>query len=158
MVIFSEVLKSEDQFTVKENKDLLIVEGLISQHDWLNVTGWDSCKIDNYCASETQCKSISRKFEDKSYSLLIIAGSWCGDTKSELPKLFKIINVSKLDTNQYDLIGVDTDKMIKVQFSDKFKINKVPSLIVLKDGTEIGRIEEYPEKSWEEDIMIILGD
>ena len=156
LVIFSEAVKSEDKFTVKENKGLLIVEGLISQHDWLDVSGWDSCKINNYCASESICKSISRKFEDKSYRLLVVAGSWCGDTKTELPKLFKIINVCKLDTNQYDIIGVDTDKMIKVQYSYKFFINKVPSLIVLKDGTEIGIIDVYPELIWDEDIMIIL--
>ena len=35
-------------------------------------------------------------------------------------------------------------------------IQRVPTTIVLRTGTELGRIVEYPEKSNEEDLLKIL--
>jgi hypothetical protein len=35
-------------------------------------------------------------------------------------------------------------------------IQRVPTTIVLRNGTELGRIAEYPEKSNEEDLLKIL--
>jgi hypothetical protein len=36
------------------------------------------------------------------------------------------------------------------------KINKVPTMIIIKNGKEIGRIEEFPEDTWENDLIKIL--
>jgi hypothetical protein len=41
--------------------------------------------------------------------------------------------------------------------SEKFSVQRVPTTIVLRDGTELGRIVEYPEKSNEEDLLMILS-
>jgi hypothetical protein len=41
--------------------------------------------------------------------------------------------------------------------SEKFNIQRVPTTIVLRDGVELGRIVEYPEKSNEEDLLKILN-
>jgi len=39
---------------------------------------------------------------------------------------------------------------------EKFNVQRVPTTIVLQNGTELGRIVEYPERSNEEDLLRIL--
>ena len=40
--------------------------------------------------------------------------------------------------------------------SEKFNIQRVPTTLVLRDGTELGGIMVYQEKSNEEDLLKIL--
>jgi hypothetical protein len=139
-------------------KGHIIINGRITVPEWIEVSKMDTNLIKDYQADLLICQNIENIFKHNEYKLQVIGGSWCGDTKSEFPKLFKILNVCNIKENKFELFGVDRDKIIQIEKYNEINISKVPTLIVLKNEIEIGRIEEFPESSWEKDLLIILGD
>ncbi len=57
---------------------------------------------------------------------------------------------------QYLMYGVDRAKEAKYIEHKLYRVEKVPTIIVLKDNTEVGRIVENTKKSIEEDLMEII--
>ena len=57
---------------------------------------------------------------------------------------------------EMDLIMVDRDKKSGQGLADGKNIHHVPTIIIYKNGDEVGRIVESPIESLEEDIFNIL--
>lgn len=55
------------------------------------------------------------------------------------------------------MLGVDREKREPSATAEKWNINKVPTVVVLSQGKELGKIVEYPEANWEDDILKILS-
>jgi hypothetical protein len=156
MAILSTKNFAQDYNVYHTHHGLLMIEGKLNPNDWIEICNWDTNKISEYEPEIQSCKSIEKIFSNNEYKLYIVAGSWCGDTKSELPKIFRILQECKLSPDKYVLFGVGTDKTIKSEMEKDTKINKVPTMIIIKNGKEIGRIEEFPEDTWENDLIKIL--
>jgi len=90
----------------------------------------------------------------------IFMGSWCGDSKREVPRMYKILQQAGMDTNQVRLIFVDNSlKAYKQspQHEEQGKnIHHVPTMIVYDGNKEKGRIIESPVVSLEKDLLAIL--
>jgi len=78
------------------------------------------------------------------YTYEIFLGTWCGDSRRELPRLEKIFNAMGVDMNDIAIITVDRDKISPNGEQEGKDIRYVPTLIVSKDNQEIGRIVESP--------------
>jgi thiol-disulfide isomerase/thioredoxin len=87
-------------------------------------------------------------------SILVFMGTWCDDSKREIPKFFKIMEISEF--SNYSIIGLDRKKKSPEGKEIFYDIKNVPTFIIISDGREIGRIIETPEKTLEEDILKIL--
>ncbi len=89
-------------------------------------------------------------------------GSWCGDSKRELPRFLQILNTISFPEKKLTIIGVGNgDSLYKQSPSHQEKgksIFRVPTFIVYKNGIEINRITEYPVLSLEKDLLQILSD
>jgi thiol-disulfide isomerase/thioredoxin len=86
-----------------------------------------------------------------SINFIVFGGTWCGDTKSLLPKFFAVTDAAGFTDNHITLIGVDRSKKTLYNLAEAFGIVNVPTFIVMKNGKEIGRVVEYgktgvPEK------------
>jgi len=86
-----------------------------------------------------------------SVNLIVFGGTWCGDTKSLLPKFFATTDGAGFPDSRITLIGVDRSKKTLYNLTEAFAITNVPTFIVMKNGKEIGRVVEYgkmgnPEK------------
>ena len=90
------------------------------------------------------------------YFFLIFAGSWCEDSESQVPIIFQIIKKAEIADSQIQLFGINREKQEHTGTATKFKIEKAPTLVILHNGKEIGRISEFPDKSWEQDIINLL--
>ena len=89
--------------------------------------------------------------------ILIIFGSWCSDSKIQVPRFYKILDQAKYSERKLKLIGVNRDKnALSVNITDK-NIERVPTFIVYKDGVELGRIIETPKKTLEKDLAKIVA-
>jgi hypothetical protein len=87
----------------------------------------------------------------------IYLGLWCSDSRNNVPPFLKIL----------DAIGVPvTVRFFNVQrkpvktiqyFSDKFRVERVPTFIFYRGKAEIGRIVENPKASLIEDMIAILS-
>ena len=111
----------------------------------------------------TETKNKLLQQPTKNISIEIFFGSWCGDSKREVPRFIKMLDEIKFNMANTKLVCVGgSDSLYKQspQREEKGKgIFRVPVFIVYKNGVEINRINEYPSMSLEKDFLSILtGD
>ena len=85
-------------------------------------------------------------------------GTWCGDSKREIPHFFKILDQVGFNTKDLELIAVDRNKKTPNNLQKVFNIKKVPTFLFYKQGKEIGRYVEYARESLEKDILQIVSE
>ncbi|MDZ7738139.1 MAG: thioredoxin family protein [Bacteroidales bacterium] len=88
--------------------------------------------------------------------IVVVLGTWCPDSRRELPRFMKIIESLGYDADRIRFIGVDSYKEAPVDDYDSFDIDRVPTFIFYHEKSELGRIIEYPEASLEKDMLDIL--
>jgi len=109
----------------------------------------------NYIADTTVISILRKKM--KNINIEIILGTWCGDSKDQVPRFIKILNELKYNTRKLTIFSVN--RGFKADGFDKNKSNiiKVPTFIIYRKNTEIGRIIETPLISLEKDLLEILN-
>ena len=89
--------------------------------------------------------------------LVVFGGTWCEDTQFILPKFFKLQEQSTFPDAAISFFAVDRNKKTIGGIADAFKIINVPTIIVMKDGKEIGRVVEYGKTGqWDKELMELL--
>ena len=106
---------------------------------------------DNYVPSDFSVL----KYDD--ISVVIFFGTWCHDSKRELPKALKIFNEIGINDENIELIAVGLDKKEPQGRAAKLKLMFTPTLIFFRGSQEIGRIIEKPVISLEKDIALIIS-
>lgn len=101
-----------------------------------------------------------KKITLKDISIQAYFGSWCGDSKRELPRFMKLMDAVSFPQSQLQIIGLGgSDSLYKQGPAQEEKgkgIFRVPTFIIMKQGKEIARINEYPVNSLEKDLLQIL--
>jgi len=92
----------------------------------------------------------------KGVTIKIIFGTWCGDSRRELPRFYKLIDEASIPEKNISLTAVDTKKSSYDKKLEGIKFTRIPTFIFYRYGKEIGRIVESTEKSLEEDMLKIL--
>jgi thiol-disulfide isomerase/thioredoxin len=115
----------------------------------------------NYAAHQIDSQSINAiKPLLKKKKIDLFLGTWCGDSKWEVPRMLKILEAAGFDTSQLAIVCVsnETDLYKKSpQGEERGKnIQRVPTLIVYEKNKEIGRIIESPVVTLEKDLLSIL--
>jgi len=115
---------------------------------------WFDDEYKNYTPNQLVINSIKPlKTEIK---VLIVAGSWCGDTQRELPRFFKITNEIGVPNNNIEMIMVDENKKTAAFNISVIQVTNIPTFIFFKDGKELGRIIEKPQTTLEDDLAKLL--
>jgi thiol-disulfide isomerase/thioredoxin len=96
-----------------------------------------------------------KKLSD-SIDIQIFMGTWCSDSKREVPRFLKIIDLSEFNHNKLQIINVDRKKKSPTHEEGNKNIEFVPTFIINKNGAEIGRIVEFPIITLESDLLNIL--
>ncbi|MDD3125117.1 MAG: thioredoxin family protein [Candidatus Kapabacteria bacterium] len=156
---------SHKEFAYKFDSDYIVFEdeagkevlsGAVTWKEWLDDVSWNRKTAMSTTADPLVSRSVCNVINNGKYFLLIFAGTWCEDSRSQLPIIFKMIQLGKLKESRYQLIGVDKDKVAYKLENLDIKVNKIPAIVIFDHDKEIGRIEEFPDKSWEQDILNIL--
>jgi len=87
----------------------------------------------------------------------VVFGSWCSDSREQIPRLIKVLELLGKDDIHATYVGVQKAKQERGEIVTKLKLTAVPTIIVTRKGTEIGRIVETPQASIEEDLAAILS-
>lgn len=117
----------------------------------------------NYDANYTNYKTDSLRIDSlksfpKDYKLTVVLGTWCGDSKFQVPNLFKVLDQAAISTEHMQIIAVDGTKKVDNGSLDGLNITRVPTIIVRnQDGVEVGRITERPQVSIEADLLKIVS-
>jgi thiol-disulfide isomerase/thioredoxin len=88
---------------------------------------------------------------------VIFGGTWCEDTQFILPKFFKLQEMTGIEDSVITFFGVNRAKKTLSSIADAFKVTNVPTIIVMRDGKEIGRLVEYGKTGkWDKELAGIL--
>jgi hypothetical protein len=91
-------------------------------------------------------------------TITVALATWCSDSKQHVPRLLKALDAAGNRRLLIMLIGIARKLSEPVEAIKRFNIVRVPTVIVERDGVEIGRIVENPKaKTMEEDLAAILN-
>ena len=90
------------------------------------------------------------------YQILLFLGTWCTDSEAEAPKIIKALEAAGNPRLSLSIHGVDRGKRDFSGLAQKYRIENVPTTVVLKGGKETGRIVEYPQESAEADLLNLM--
>ncbi len=89
---------------------------------------------------------------------VIVLGTWCGDSKEQVPRFFKILDQAGAVFDNLEIFCVDRQKEAPgLDIKAIYNIEKVPTFIFYRDDIEIGRIIETPKVSLENDMLEIFS-
>jgi hypothetical protein len=89
-------------------------------------------------------------------NFILVLGAWCGDSKEQVPRFVKLLDCLKYDVQRVLFIAVDRNKSAGGIAVGAYNIERVPTIIVVKNDVEIGRITETPEETLEKDLLKII--
>jgi len=118
-------------------------------------SSWYNKGLEDY-KPDTAMIGKLRTVATDSLSIKVVMGTWCPDSRREVPHFMKIIGLWGFPASKMTFIGVDNEKMSPVGEYEKLGIQRVPTFIIFKNNIEAGRIIENPTTSLEQDIADIL--
>lgn len=102
---------------------------------------WYTDNLKTYTPDATTIAALKAKASTVSF--VIFGGTWCHDTQNILPKYFSVLDAAGFPQDKVTLVIVDRAKTTIGNLQKPFNITNVPTLIIMKDGKEQGRIVEY---------------
>lgn len=135
--------QSQSQYTVRDSAGIKIFSGLLQKADLLQESsfGWMRQDIAWYKPDAEAVKHLTR-LKGKIH-LIVFGGTWCEDSQVVLPQLFKLMDAAQFPEKATTLIGVERNKKTLAQLTEALDVTKVPTIIVMLEGKEVGRVEEY---------------
>ena len=117
---------------------------------------WYGQNLAGYKPNEAATNALKSK--SNQLQLIVFGGTWCSDTKYILPKLFALTDAATFSQDRITLIGVDRDKKTISHLSEALGVINVPTIIVMKEGKEIGRVVEYGKTGvWDKELGEIIS-
>ena len=138
----------------KSEKAMLIGECNLDAFQDSSFAWWYNSEFENYEPNPDILNTLKQNLDE--YKIEIILGSWCSDSRREVPRFIKILDLLDYDPSQIEIIAVDREKSAPELDIESKGIELVPTFIFVKDGKEMGRIIETPLKTLEEDILEII--
>lgn len=101
-------------------------------------------------------------------SFTVVLGTWCPDSRREVPRLWKVLESVRYPVGEVEMKAVGSSRFTTdmgipsryLEWSEAVKehygVERVATIIVYRDGEEIGRVVETPEGLLEEDLLEIV--
>ena len=115
------------------------------------VKGYDTYKYDETAVSKLREAGFT------GLSIKIVLGTWCPDSRREVPRFFRVLDAVDFPKDKVELIGTDDSKFAPIENFAALDIVRVPTFIVFRNNIEVGRIIENPVTSLEQDMIDILS-
>lgn len=89
--------------------------------------------------------------------LEVYFGSWCSDSRRELPRLMKILDRSSPPGLRVRFYGLDRTKTKPARLARRGSIERVPTFVLSAGGREVGRVVESPRSTLEHDLALLAA-
>lgn len=120
---------------------------------------WFDTDYADYSVDTTTAALLTPLLEGRTVEIFM--GTWCGDSKREVPRMLKVLDACHVPSDHIRMIMVDYRDSVYKQSPGReekgLTIHHVPDLLVLDQGKEQGRIVESPVVSLEKDLLSIAG-
>jgi thiol-disulfide isomerase/thioredoxin len=126
--------------------------------DRLTQTPHSAWYIQGYDDYQINSEAVNKLLDigNNNLKIKIIMGTWCPDSRREVPEFIRILDIWRFPMTQVAFIGVDNAKHSQVSEYESLDIQRVPTFILYKNNIEAGRIIENPVTSLEQDMVNIL--
>ncbi|UZH55894.1 thioredoxin family protein [Salinimicrobium tongyeongense] len=118
-------------------------------------SAWFDPMYQSYKPGEEALSTIKENINE--YDIIMFMGTWCADSQREVPKFYKLLELSDYDLDRLQVMAVREDKTLPNKMEEEYDVTYVPTIIFLKDGEEAGRFVEYPQEELEDDIAKIVS-
>lgn len=150
-------IQAQDQYksTQDENGNKVLI-GKINEKLLANDSSfrWFYQGVNSYQPETEWTKYIS--FYRDSFDVVVFAGTWDGFSKQLLPAFYRVMMASSYPMSKITLYGVDHQLNTLGDEAKQYNIDKLPTIILLHQGKEIGRIEQRPVQSIEANMAALL--
>ena len=110
--------------------------------------------IDRYEPDSTALVYLSNY--DEPINIKILFGTWCHDSKREVPAFIKTMELANNSNFSVEYIGVNREKTYGQEFSKLYNLQNTPTFIIFKGSFEAGRMVEEVVKPIEIELVEIL--
>ncbi len=141
----------------EKHPDVTILNGIISKYALANSPAFSWYQSNQgFYTPDTAILNAMEAAKNK-FHFVVFGGTWCEDTQFVLPRFFKLQEQSGFPDNSISFFGVDRAKKSIGNVATVFKIINVPTIIVMKDGKEVGRVVEYGKTGkWDKELADLL--
>lgn len=142
---FHTYLAAQNQYEVSrdEQNGSKVLKGIISRELLEKDTAF-SWFQENQAGYTPYPKAVEALKQNKDIlQLIVFSGTWCGDSKTVVPKLYALMDSVHFPQDRVTLLGVDRSKKTLSHLAEAFNITGIPTIIVMKEGKEVGRVVEY---------------
>lgn len=94
---------------------------------------------------------------NKNINITLVLGTWCDDSKVQVPRFVKILDLMDFDFGKLKIIAFDSDKTAPGISAADLSLRKIPTFIFYRDGVEFGRIVETPFDTLEKDMLKLFS-
>jgi thiol-disulfide isomerase/thioredoxin len=124
----------------KEKKSLV---GILTEEQVTGDTSfhWYQANLKYYKLDSATVQAIRSK-KDKIH-LVLFMGTWCHDSQQLVPKYFETLKAANFDSSHLTIIATDRNKKTIAGLHHAYNLENVPTMIVLQNGKEVGRVVEY---------------
>ncbi|MBI1343942.1 MAG: thioredoxin [Terrimonas sp.] len=141
---FYNSLSAQNQYVISRDSinGSKVLKGVISREILLNDTAfnWFSESQKGYVPYE---KAVEALKKNPSIQLIVFMGTWCHDSHFIIPKLFSVLDAAAFPMDQITVLGTDRKVKTTGNLAAAFHITATPTIIIMKDGKELGRVKEY---------------
>ena len=88
--------------------------------------------------------------------MVVFMGTWCDDSHELIPKLEQLLQMTGFPAASVTMYATDHAKKTKGGEDKQYNITLVPTVIIIANGKEVGRITESVEKSIDADLAAII--
>ena len=140
---FAIAVSAQDTQITTESNGTKIIRGFFTKKDIVTDSSftWYAENQKGYTPDQNALQAL--RANKDSINIITFGGTWCGDTKHILPKLFALTDAAGLSQDRVTLIGVDRSKKTIQHLAEAFNVINVPTIIVMKNDKEVGRVVEY---------------
>lgn len=117
---------------------------------------WFDTTYANYELEPTSIEQLKAMTMD-SVQIVVVYGTWCSDSRREMPRFFKVMDAINFPQDHITLIAVDRTMQIPPGIKEQYGVTNVPTFMVNYRGLEIGRIIEQPKTTLEQDLAELLA-
>jgi len=146
---------------VTDKKGNLILLGKTSRERLAKAPfdGWYTKNYEAYSVDSNTAAQLKPLLKHKQF--LLFMGTWCGDSRREVPRLYKILDFCRVKSSQIQLITLNNSDTAYKQSPGHeergLNIRRVPTLLIFENQREVGRVVESPVTSLEKDILAIVS-
>lgn len=158
LTLISVISFSQSQYEVTVEGPDKIMKGILSRDIIQNDSTftWFKQNQKGYTPDAGLVSTIKAK--SSGLHFMVFTGTWCSDSQFIIPRFYSLSDAAAIPASHISLIGVDRNKKTLGFLSETLNVINVPTIIVLKDGKEIGRVVEYGKTGmWDKEIGEIIS-